>query len=331
MSWLSARNKQRQQGVALILVLVILALVTLIATQLVTMRNLYSHRTYNIILSESAWGYVVGAEQLAKIALHQSLKNEDLVHADQPWATQTVEFSIDGGTLKASLSDLRSCFNINSILDGANDSEDMKQSALPGQKVFQRLLELLVVDQNVDMSALTSPVRDWLDADVVPNGFEGREDEEYTGYIQPYRTANQLINSVSELRVVSGFSDEVMTVILPYICAIPGDTQLVINVNTIAKDQPELLASFYENLSLDDAAQILSSRSQEGFSEAEFNPLLPADAKLVEGASIVFTSEYFAAYLQVELGTTKTKLKSLLFYDRAKPAVQLIARMGHND
>ena len=112
---------------------------------------------------------------------------------------------------------------------------------------------------------------------------------------------------------------------------IPGQQDITINVNTIPEDQPELLSSFYNNLSIDDAASILTSRPVDGFDGEDYSPLLPAEAKLLTGASVQFSSQYFAAKIEVELGGTKTQLKSLLFYDKSGPEVQLLARLGHND
>ena len=332
---------RNQQGVALILVLVILALVTLIATQMVSMRGLYSHRTQNMILADNAWGYAVGAETLAKIALNQSLKNEDNVHLGQPWASQSVVFPIEGGQLSASLKDLKGCFNVNMVATvptSGNDNQDNQNpvnndKATPGQQIFTRMLQLmpLELEQQPDFPALAARLRDWIDSNQLPTGFEGREDEEYSGYLQPYRTADQLLVSSSELRTISGFEPDLIAQLMPYVCVIPNHQDITINVNTIDADKPELLASFYTNLSLDQARNILSARPADGFDQDNFGPLVPADATLVKGAGIVFDSNHFAALIEVQLGNTKTRLKSLFEYDKSGSAVQLLARLGHND
>lgn len=328
----------RQSGVALIMVLIIIALVTIIATQLITLRGIYSHRTQNVLLAENSWGYAVGAETLARLALHESLKNEDLVHLQQVWASQGVVFPIDGGQLSASLHDLRGCFNVNMVLASAASGTDSEQAGdsenkLVGEKIFSRLLQLipLELDQPIEPAALAARLRDWLDEDQRPSGFDGREDEEYTGYEQAYRTGDQPLTSVSELATISGFTPALMKQLEPYVCAIPDNSDLVLNANTIPAEQPELLASFYEQLTVEEARQILSGRPGDGFTSETYQPLLPAEARLMQGASISFDSSYFAARIEVDLGTTKTRLKSLLFYDKSGSTVQLVARLGHND
>ena len=348
---MSICQRHKQQGIALVLVLVIIAFATIIAIQLISMRGIYNQRAQNIVLSENAWGYAVGAETLARIAIDQSLKDEDTVNLGQVWASQKVVFPIDGGQLTASLSDLRSCFNVNTVTPGLvknddvienDDSSDIgnetasidnNEKKTSGQKVFENLINYLS-QQSTDLPEarlLAARLRDWVDPDTIPSGFEGAEDQEYMGYEQPYRTANQNLVSVGELRTISGFSAEIMDVIQPYICVIPDNNDLVINVNTIDADQPELLASFYENMTVATAADILGSRPVDGFTQEDYNPLVPADMRIINGATIDFTSDYFAARIEVQLGNTTTRLKSLLFYNKATSSVQTLARLGHND
>ena len=325
---------KRQSGVALVMVLVVLALVTLIATQLVNMRSIYSYRTQNIISAENAWGYAVGAEALAKLALVEALKNEDLVHLGQPWAGNEVIFPIDGGQLKASLHDARGCFNINMLAQAPESNNNAaQQKPSPAEEAFMRLLGLIEWDvtQSIMPESLAASLRDWLDADSIPTRFDGREDDEYTGYAQPYRTANQTVLGVSELRAVSGFSPQLLEQLMPYICAIPGNMDLTINVNTIPPEAPQLLASFYDNMTLPMATDILGSRPGDGFTEEDYSPLIPADVKLIPGMSISYDSKYFITRIEVELGNSRTRIKSHLFYEGGTSRVQLLARMGHND
>ena len=69
---INLKHSKEQSGIALILVLVIIALATIIATQLITMRGIYHQRTQNMALAENAWGYAVGAETLARLAIDQA-------------------------------------------------------------------------------------------------------------------------------------------------------------------------------------------------------------------------------------------------------------------
>ena len=330
----------RQKGVALIMVLVIVALVTIIATQLITERNLNARRTSNILLADNAWQFALGAETLAGIALVKSLKNEKTVNLNQLWASEGIVFPIDGGNLAAELKDLRSCFNLNGILgDAAKDETDEKTAAalndnnkpLDGEKVFAELIKALKFEQEMPAEALAARLRDWIDSDQQPAGLEGREDYEYSGYSQPYRTGDSPLGSRTELSTISGFTADLVARLLPYVCVIPGVSELVLNVNTIADDQPELLSSFYNKLDTNTAASILSARPVEGFDQESFNTQLPAEATLHKGAKIDFTSPYFSVTATVELGRARINLKSLLHYKAETSDVTVLTRLGIND
>ena len=322
-----------QQGVALIMVLIIVALVTIISTQLITERNLQARRTSNIILAENAWQFAVGAETLAGIALVKSLKNEDTVNLSQLWASQGIVFPIEGGSLSAELKDLRSCFNLNGVLTTTDkqDAEKDNDKALAGEVIFTELIKSLAFDQILPAEALAARLRDWLDSDQQPSGFEGREDYEYSGYTLPYRTGDTLLGSRTELYTISGFTADLVARLLPYVCVIPGVTELVLNINTIAVDQPELLSSFYDKLDINTAASILSARPSEGFDKEGFDAQLPAEAVLRKGAKIDFISPYFSVTAKVELGRANVNLKSLLQYDKQTSDIMVLARLGIDD
>lgn len=326
---------RKQKGVALIMVLIIIALVTIIATQLVTERNLHARRTSNILLADNAWQYALGAETLATIAISKSLKNQDNVNLSQLWATEGIVFPIDGGSISAKLRDLRSCFNLNGVLgnggqQGGDLTPDDGNNPLPGEKVFAELLTSMQLP-DVQPEALAARLRDWMDDDQQPSGLEGREDYEYSGYNLPYRTGDSLLGSLTELHTISGFDADLIARLSPYVCVIPGVTELVLNVNTIPVDQPELLSSFYDKLDKNTAASILTARPEKGFDENDYNSQLPADAKLHEGVSVQFTSPYFSAEAKVELGRVRMNLKSLLHYKAQSGEVQVLSRLGLND
>ncbi|MCP3673794.1 MAG: type II secretion system minor pseudopilin GspK [Gammaproteobacteria bacterium] len=320
-----------QQGVALIMVLIIVALVTIIATQLVTERNLQARRTSNIILADNAWQFALGAETLAGIGLVNSLKNQNTVHLNQVWASEGIVFPIDGGSLSAEMKDLRSCFNLNGLVVNISNPPKGNNVKLPGEKIFAELVTLLKIDAVITPEALAARLRDWIDNDQTPSGIEGREDYEYSGYTQPYRTGDSLLGSSTELSTVSGFNPDIVARLLPYVCFIPNVTELVLNINTIADDQPELLSSFYDKLDVNAAANILTARPEEGYDLNSYNKQLPAIAKLHSGAQIEFSSPYFSVTAKVTLGRARVNLKSLLKYDKQANDIIVLARLGIND
>ena len=331
---------RRQKGVALILVLIILALVSIVATQLIAERNIHARRTANLLLYDNAWSYALGAEELARIGLVELFKNVDEVTLAQPWASDGIVYPIEGGQLSGELKDLRSCFNINAIAAGAgiDENEEQEQEEIsgeekprPGEKIFAELLNDLQVETDVTPEGLAARLRDWIDQDQRPAGFEGREDYEYSGYTVPYRTADHPIVSITELYTISGFTPEIVSLLRPYLCVIPGVTELTLNVNTIDKEHPELLSSLYDNLDVATAQSILNARGITGFDEETYNQQLPAEAKLRPGARVDFTSPYFRLKARVSLGKARVSLQSLLEYQPNSKRVAVLARLGVND
>ena len=328
-------NTQRQQGVALVMVLIIVAMISIISAQLISERNLQARRTSNIILADNAWHFALGAEVLAKIVITKSLKGAENVNLSQPWAMEGIVFPIEGGKISAELKDLRSCFNLNGILATDVNSkpegqEGRENTPLAGEIVFTELLKSLEL-ADIEPKALAATLRDWVDEDQQPSGFDGREDYEYSGYTLPYRTADTFIGSRTELSTISGFNSTIIEQLLPYVCIIPDEPTLILNVNTISVDQPELLSSFYDKLDKSQATSILNSRPEQGYDEAEFNTQLPADAVLHKGAFIEFSSAYFAVSIKVEVQRARVNLKSLLHYQEQSEDVLVIAHLGLDD
>jgi len=316
------------------MVLIIIAVGTIVATQLVTERNLHARRSSNIILADNAWEFALGAETLAGIVLAKSLNNEDSVNLSQVWATEGIIFPIDGGSLAAEIKDLRSCFNLNGILAGSDVKEDNPvetNKPLAGEIAFAELVKSLDTDAKISAEAVAARLRDWLDSDQRPAGFEGREDYEYSGYAQPYRTGDTLLGGRSELYTISGFNPDLIERLSPYICVIPGVTDLVLNINTVKKDQPELLSSFYDKLDVNTAANILAARPDDGFDQEGYNAQLPAEAKLHEGVEVAFTSPYFELTAKVALGRARVNMKSLLHYESQSNDIMVLTRTGLND
>ena len=112
--------RAQQQGVVLITVLVIVALIAIIATNGLAKLNVAARRTANLMDASSARYFVVGAEQLGIAALasfgKDKGKGEPTVHLGQPWARKGVVYPIEGGRLTGELEDLSACFNVNALL-----------------------------------------------------------------------------------------------------------------------------------------------------------------------------------------------------------------------
>lgn len=226
------QSPAKQRGVALIVVLLIVAMVVIIATNITSRNQLSMRRTLNLAQYDQAYWYAISAEELAKKILKQDLDDsEGRVHKQQYWAMSDVVFPAEYGEIAGKISDMRSCFNLNALSVTTKDVENGQPKLPLAAKQYKALLVSLGMD---DFTAdhLTQTLKDYIDEDTVASPY-GAEDAEYEARHVPYRAANTLMNHRSELRAVMGYTQDIYLKLLPYICVIPGSDRQLLNVNTI--------------------------------------------------------------------------------------------------
>ena len=260
----------KQRGVALIVVLLIVAMIAIIATNINSRNQISVRRTINLAQYDQAYWYAISAEELVKKVLKQDLDDADdgKVHRQQYWAQADVVFPAEQGEIGGRISDLQACFNLNALAIETTEVEN-GQPKLPLAAIqFKGLLVALGMD---DFSAerLTHTLKDYIDEDTVASPF-GAEDADYESRTVPYRAANTLMSHRSELRAAIGFSQEVYLKLAPYICVIPGNDRQVLNVNTIEVEQAALLAGMFDNkISVGEAESIINQRPGDGYDSME--------------------------------------------------------------
>jgi general secretion pathway protein K len=185
-------------------------------------------------------------------------------------------------------------------LVGANGMENER-----ARRQFERLLLSVDVDP-----ALAGAVVDWLDPDTELRFPTGGEDVVYSDSDPPYRTANSMITSASELMAVAGFDRDSYRAIAPYITVLPSGTKL--NVNT-ASDV--VLASLSDDIDMGTAEGLVEQRG-----DAEFVDIDETFSGLVEPEvleDIDGVSEHFLLTATVTLGSNQLTMRSVLQRDRS--------------
>lgn len=308
----------KQRGVALIVVLLIVALVATIATNISSRNQLSMRRTLNLAEYDQAYWYAISGEALAQKVLKQDLDDDkDRVHRQQYWAQSEVIFPVENGSIGGKISDMRACFNLNalSVADPKPQSGQPKMSLAARQ--YQGLLVALGMDQ-FNAEKLTHTLKDYLDEDTVTSPF-GAEDAEYESRHVPYRAANTLMNHRSELRAVMGYSQDLYKKLLPYICVIPGNDRQLLNVNTIEPEQAAVLAGMLENtISVAEAESVINQRPSDGFDNIEdFWKLvtLPQQADDTFKSAFVVNSDFFLLQVQAKAGEAVFRLDSVMQRD----------------
>tara|TARA_R110002153_G_scaffold68547_7_gene182004 strand:- start:13483 stop:14493 length:1011 start_codon:yes stop_codon:yes gene_type:complete len=268
-------QKSKQQGVALIIVLLIVAIVSVLATEMGSRLQLQVKRASNIKENNQAYWYAMGAEQYARKSIKQLMNNDGkVIHLGQEWNQEYV-FPIDGGGIQAQLVDMQSCFNLNALREppasSANASSTATTPLLPERMLaFERLLQNVdpaIPSYNIDI--LRDSLVDWLDQDDRQTGY-GAEDSEYESLQFPYVAANNFMVHKSELRLIHGVEASWLRELLKLVCVLPNDSLFLININTVSEENAAVIAAA-TGLSLSDAQSILANRSSEGFqTTAEF-------------------------------------------------------------
>lgn len=104
-----------QRGVALIVVLLLLAvMVSIAATMSQRMFSQFQRANHQLGYQQAYW-YTLGVEALAKAAIEQSYQDSDVISLNQPWSQQHQTYPLDYGVVTGSLVDAQACFNLNAF------------------------------------------------------------------------------------------------------------------------------------------------------------------------------------------------------------------------
>jgi len=305
------KSRRQQGGVALITAVLVVAIGTMIAVNLMWEGTLDLRRAESALAADQGLLYVQGAEAWAADILRQDLVDSpDADHLGEQWAIELPPLPVDGGTITGRLEDLQARFNLNNLV-GADGMEDQL-----ARSQFERLLNHLEIDPG-----LAGAVVDWLDPDTELRFPTGGEDVVYTSQDPPYRTANSMITSTSELMAIAGFDRDTYRRLAPYVTVLPRGTKL--NVNT-ASDV--VLATLSDNLDLATAAALVEERANEEFLDIDgtFAGLVEPDTlQEIDGVS-----EHFLLTATVTLGSNQLTMRSVLQRDRSGITRALFRSLG---
>jgi general secretion pathway protein K len=331
-------GKHSAKGVALITVMLIVALIAILATQMTARLQLQMQRTTNIASNQQAYWYAMGAEAFAKRVLIQSFAdNAKVTHLGQIWAQGENTFPVDFGEITGEITDLHSCFNLNALR--ASDDDDSNNissngniaTKSPARAAFEELLILMNIEGigSFEAQYMADALTDWLDANNSISSSGGAEDNDYAAKAFPYLAANNYLASIGELRVVEHFTVNVINKLKDYACVLPNTNLNKINVNTIALDKPEILVAML-GISQNEATQALTARGEKGFKSVDefFNLSALSKAKISPEKKQQFavTSEYFKLKTTASFNNSYFALNTIMKVDN-KNNISVISRI----
>lgn len=319
------KSQRRQQGVAMLTALLIVALAVVVVTAIFVQQRYSIRLSTNLQEMEQAYQYAYAAEKMAGVWLEQDVKDTKDGTYDSlqdNWAAKLPPFEIDDdegkaiGEVQVKIDDLQAYFNVNNLYDVQN-----KKPRASMMRIFQRMLqtaEMLPV-------SFANSVVDWIDPDDELTDPDSAESDYYSLQEQPYQASNALLFDVSELQLIKlgNISDPVekqklLMSLMPLITALP--TPAAVNVNTasekvlaaIGLTDPQLQAIVQERAAV--PIKKVAQLTALGVS-------LTADQKVLLGVS----SNYFRLSGQVRLGKSRLFLNSVLFRS-AQGKVRVIMR-----
>ncbi|GAB3096066.1 type II secretion system minor pseudopilin GspK [Aestuariicella hydrocarbonica] len=303
---------RREQGVALISMLLIFSLVVILVSTAVNRTSYDIRKTSYYLLNSQAYQYALGGEELARQILYADwLNDQKLGQGDylaESWQMENL-FEPEGGLIQIHLHDLNSRFNLNNLVDSNGQPE---QDAI---KQFQRLAGELKLTQD-HIAAIV----DWLDSDTQPQTANS-EDVFFLSRDNAYRSADGPMSDTSELNALDIFKPDQLERLLQVVVALPSGTS--INPNTANE---AVLNSLAPELS---GAKIIAERQlmPQGFTsnEAFLQHDVTNDVDLSH-TNLNVHSEYFQASIVARFQEHTTYLTSLLYRNPSTGAVTTLQR-----
>ncbi|MEO8223714.1 MAG: type II secretion system minor pseudopilin GspK [Gammaproteobacteria bacterium] len=300
--------RQGQAGIAALTAILVVAIATVLAVNLLWQSSVDLRRTETLLLQDQARQYDLGGEEFAKFGLAQDYRDDGAGGGDslqENWA-KPLTFAVEGGKLEGKLEDQQGRFNLNGLI-GA----DGKPVAAVADQ-YERLLLLLPLERPLDPGtarALVEATVDWLDPDPYPQ-LDGAEDDEYTSRTPSYRPANFWFTSPSELLAVKGYTAEILQWLLPNVTALPmlsPPAPWKLNVNTAT---PLVLASLLPNISGKDVEPFLNGDYKDA---NDFIADFPGGENIPKAQiPLDIGSNWFLLTVTASIGTAQSTMYSLL-------------------
>ena len=285
--------KTRQRGVALVTAMLIVAIVAVVATSLALGQQVWLRQTQNLVDLAQAERLRQAALEFAAALLVDDARRGPIDHLMEPWAQPVPPLPVEGGTVVVSIADAQARLNLNNL---AIIPPGQPNHYIP---VLARLLTLH------DLPPLADALIDWLDNDLTVRP-GGAEDLDYLNHDPPYRAANRALTSVDELRLVKGFTPEMVAALRDDVVALP--TSLVatpININTASA---AVLAAL-GGIDPTQAEQLVKARETNPFTDPkQVQSLMPGAVPQTYNLQ----SGYFIVSVQVRIGRVERRTEALI-------------------
>ena len=232
--------RRQQTGIALLIVLLIFAVVSVLATVLIERQSRDIQRATAQLARQQARVLLQGVDSVVRSGLYLDWENDpDIDHGLEDWAIDRT-FPMDNGLVFVRIADAQGKFNLNWLAPAANNHTVWQQR-------FYNLLNELGLDVDI-----AGRLANWMDAD-------SQVENDYLSLEPSYRPAYHTCKHTSDLMLLEGVDLDTYTALEPYVVCLPVTTQL--NINTAS----ELVMSALDaNFSIADAQAVVTARGDSG-------------------------------------------------------------------
>lgn len=304
----------KQRGVALITAIVVVAIATILAVRIGTRAAMDIRRTAGLVALDQGWHVALGAEAWAIEVLKEDYKNSDRAdHPGEAWAQPLPPLPIDGGEVRGALEDMQGRFNLNNLINVDHEPDEANVER------FQRLLMFVGAQPR-----WANMMADWIDENSMPES-EGAEDGTYMSQNPPYRAANGLVATTTEMMALPGMTRDEFERIRPYVAALPPGTA----INLCTAKAP-VLAALAQSGGSEFNEELLAANRKEGcYPTKEFLPTMVGDAladQLINSKAVAESTNWFRAVTAVRIGTSEFTLYSLINRNESDTAIRTVLR-----
>ncbi len=288
-------SRRDESGVALLIVLLVITLLTVVVVELTYSAQIETHLTFSGRNALQATYLARSGINLAEALIQFDPAYTELKYTSafrdtdsdrDVWAEPAPPAPVGDGTVAVRVRDEARAINFNDLLAGGTRVAPAQEAA--AGRVFDGL--------GIDRAVLHAII-DWIDQDSEPYPSPpGAEQPFYLQMTPPIRIRNAPLLTMRELRLVRGVTEKVLDDLDEVFTVVPSDSkkQLRVNINTAKKG---VLMAFVDPATAD---RIIAERSLQ-----PFNSTMPADmpdlkAAITAAAGNMDWVRYDSTYFRID-------------------------------
>jgi general secretion pathway protein K len=262
---------RKQKGVALLVVLILLVMMSALAAKISQQfcRNLQKTH-YQVSQQQLRWA-MQAQEKVVKDRLQADASGESkALTLDGDWH-QPLETRGEDYTVVSQVEDAQDCFNVNNLLAVEKIAQGQNAPAVPEKPRREQIVEQLLTESGLSQTnaeEVYQQLVDYLDGDTT-TAKEGADTDAWAGVVPARQPANQMMRTIAEIKLLPAFPAAAYPKVSKLLCALP-DSASKVDVNTLKPEQAALLAALFPGkLNEDDAVRLIESRPETGWENME--------------------------------------------------------------